>query len=764
MHQRWLARTALLAFAVTCLGWLVSRDFLGRVSTNALDLLPAGAEFPELALVREIANDAQARVVMIALRDPLASSVAPQDAATTLARSLRDSGQFEEALSLNETDSAAGIVRAVFARRMELLLPTWLSEKRAEFTQLPPPVTLSFADWLAEDSAERLQQALSRPDALAWQDAVRDDPLLLTVDLLSHLSAAGVEPPPGVALVWARSKASPLAEAGQAPVVRAIDEAFAQARADSPGLTLQWTGVHRLAKASRDRIHNEMTALNALSVSAVVGVTMLFLRRPWRVFHILPIVALSLLGAWTVTTAVFPQVHILVVVIGALLCGVAVDYGLHLLVPHTGASANPIRSVLRPLLASCFTTVLGFSLLLASELPLLRQMGVFVVAGLLSALVAALLYVTHLGGPVLEARPLASRALPLPRQRAVIGALGFVCAVSLFGIAQLTWRDDIRELEVPSPDLHREDRAVRALFGGGGARTLYLSHGNTLAEARAAFGEFREATADLPEPIHPTSLAEIFPTKADWQDSPRTMAELTRFPDGFGAALTARGFEVELFAPFFSAWNRFTERSPTRNHDYESLYHELQPLLQGPLGAALHLGSPPFWFISTTERPAEVTASGTLPVSQLETLNHVFARYRTSALTLSLVGAGLLAVSVLVLYRTKSVRILLIPTVACLLAFGGLGFAGAPLNLFHLLGAFLGLCLSYDYAIFSADQRSEQSTARPAIRLSALTTAASFGVLSFSAIPVISALGSTVTLLVLGAWVLVEILPTGGSR
>ena len=45
--------------------------------------------------------------------------------------------------------------------------------------------------------------------------------------------------------------------------------------------------------------------------------------------------------------------------------------------------------LLKPLLASCLTTVAGFSLLLFSELPFIRQLGVFVGAGLVSALVAA---------------------------------------------------------------------------------------------------------------------------------------------------------------------------------------------------------------------------------------------------------------------------------------------------------------------------------------------------------------------------------------
>jgi len=88
-----------------------------------------------------------------------------------------------------------------------------------------------------------------------------------------------------------------------------------------------------------------------------------------------------------------------------------------------------------------------------------------------------------------------------------------------------------------------------------------------------------------------------------------------------------------------------------------------------------------------------------------------------------------------------------------------LGLAGQTLNLFHLLGAFLGVCLSHNYAIFTAENTARGEEQPPSIRLSALTTAASFGILALSQIPVVKALGATVALIVLTALVAVELVP-----
>ena len=93
-----------------------------------------------------------------------------------------------------------------------------------------------------------------------------------------------------------------------------------------------------------------------------------------------------------------------------------------------------------------------------------------------------------------------------------------------------------------------------------------------------------------------------------------------------------------------------------------------------------------------------------MSVNQLESLNDLFTRYRWSALRLSLIGLGLVILSVFAIYPPRrGLRIALIPAGSCFFVFGVLGLMGSTLNLFHLLGAFLGVCLSHNYAIFSSD-------------------------------------------------------------
>jgi predicted exporter len=531
---------------------------------------------------------------------------------------------------------------------------------------------------------------------------------------------------------------------------------------------LRWTGVNRFAAASRARIESEIGLLNTGSLIAVLGVSCIFVRRIYKLLHLVPVILLSIAGAWTVSTIAFDRLHILVFVIGSLLSGVAIDYGFYIFMQPSlrpdETYGEKLRRLLKPLLASCLTTVIGFSLLLFSELPLIRQIGLFVSAGLLCALGAAMLYFAQLERPLLEGRQfggLGRRREDSPVRWVVCALFALMIAVALLGPLRLRWRDDVRQLDLPAKELHANDAALRTLFGESANRSLYLTHGSTLPEARRQLEEFLAYQAREAPGVAAASVGLLLPTEDDWRAVPKRLATLSSFAEDFRAALERRGFTAESFAPFFETWNDVRTRPPVT--DYGTLAEELRRTLTGPLALLSNTRTAPFWFLTVVERPAGPPPPAhlhTLGLQQLQSLNDLFARYRWSALRLSLVGLGLVVLSVFAIYPPRrGVRIALIPAGSCFFIFGVLGLSGQTLNLFHLLGAFLGVCLSHNYAIFSSDNAATGHAPPVPVRLSALCTAASFGVLGFSRIPVIHALGLTVALIVMTALLVVELEP-----
>jgi predicted exporter len=765
LRQPWIARLALAAFAAACLGWLLTLDYGRKISTDVLDLIPPDQGSPELGLVRDLAGNVQSRVLLFALADPATPGQPPVAAAHRFAAALGRSALIAEAVPLDDSSGPSRLGAAIFERRFTLLLPSWLGEREREFMSARLPRE-KFSPWLAERAAANLEAFLNRPEAVAMQEFIPRDPLLLVPQLLDQ--AQGIGSPAakaeGAALVWARINPSPLSDAGQAPVFAVIERAAAEARAASPGIVLQWTGVNRFAAASRARIEAEIKALNLVSLAAVVAVAALFVRRIWKLLHLAPVILCSLLGAWTVSTLVFPRLHILVFVIGSLLSGVAVDYGFYIymqpfLRPDETYSEK-LGRLMKPLLASCLTTVIGFSLLLWSDLPLIRQLGLFVSAGLLCALGAAMLYFAQLRRPFLEGRTFAP-----PRPAQPVGWLRVVAvlavAIAILGPWRLHWRDDIRELDIPSRELQANDAAVRAKFGDASDRAIYLTYGDTLPAARQHLADFLASVATADPGAKAASLGSIFPTEADWRAQPERLRDLGAFPADLRAALGRHGFSAESFEPFFEGWDGIDRGPPAGS--YPALYTDLEAALAGPLGQ-LYSPRPPLpWFMTLIDRPTGrpvPTALHTVSVDQLQSLDNLFTRYRWSALRLSLVGLALIIASVFAIYPLRGgLRIALIPAGSCFFVFGMLGLFGQTLNLFHLLGAFLGVCLSHNYSIFSSDTARARTPTPVPVRLSALCAAASFGVLGFSHIPVVHALGLTVALIVLTALAAIELEP-----
>jgi hypothetical protein len=246
---------------------------------------------------------------------------------------------------------------------------------------------------------------------------------------------------------------------------------------------------------------------------------------------------------------------------------------------------------------------------------------------------------------------------------------------------------------------------------------------------------------------------------------PSLLGRLRGFHAEFRAALDRHGFTPGSFDPFFEAWDR-VQRDPPSGA-YGGLYADFQRSVGGPLAALVGSHGPFSWFLTVVDGPAGPPPPGgfTIGINQLQSLNRLFTLYRWSALRLSLVGLGLVIASVFFIYPfRRGVRIAIIPAGSCFFVLGVLGLAGQSLNLFNLLGAFLGVCLSHNYAIFSSDQAAAGAEPPVSIRLSALCTAASFGVLACSRIPVVHALGMTVALIVMTSLTVVELEPLARAR
>jgi predicted exporter len=678
---------------------------------------------------------------------------------------------------MGDTAARDALGRELFENRFTLLFPIWLAERAAAHAT-SADATEEFSAWLARDTADALGRFLTTPEALALEELIPADPLLLMAGAVERLQGGLPLVQPEAAgetqraLVWARLAASPLSESGQAPAFAAIARAAESVGSGEAEIKVAYTGVNRFAAASRDRIEREVKWLNTLSLVAVLAVAFTFIRAVHRGLHLVPIVLLAMLGAWVTVTMAFDRLHIMVFVVGSLLAGVAIDYGFYLFMQPPAFAGEDywakVRRLAKPLLASCLTTVAGFALLLYSDFPFIRQLGVYVGSGLVCALVAAIVYLSTVRDSFLEARVFRDRPwLSDSVRRNLRRVLMAAALAALPGLAWISWKDDIRELEIPSAEIRLEDERIRALFGGQSDRTVFLTYGRDIVDARESLDRLDAwlRTADNGR-TRSLSLGAVVPTPGAHAAAVAFARQNPDFPARLRAALAEAGFESDAFAPFFEAYAAHAARAA--GPDLAATLTALPSKLTGPVGLLLHTDPPLSWFVTiVSNAPAELPPAdaSTVGSGQLVSLNRVFAQYRRSALWLSLTGLAIVGAGVFLTYGLRDgARIFAIPCGACLCIFGVFGWLGHPLNMFHLLGAFLGVCLTHNYSIFSATSALRGERPPVSVRMSAFTTAAAFGVLALSGIPVVRALGLTVSLMVLLALLVIELEHLSGLR
>lgn len=220
------------------------------------------------------------------------------------------------------------------------------------------------------------------------------------------------------------------------------------------------------------------------------------------------------------------------------------------------------------------------------------------------------------------------------------------------------------------------------------------------------------------------------------------------------------GFEAEAFSPFFEQLRIWLSPSAPA---YDERLARIATALDGPSGFLLR-GGPHGWFflVSAPEDKIPVDwnpPSGAVSTAQIGTLNQLFSKYRRTAWRLSGISLLIIAGGIILAYGFgPGAATLVLPCLAWAWGMGVLAGTASPLSLFHVLGGFLGFCVALDYGLFFRHARETGRALPRSIRASAATTLSAFGVLSFSTIPAVAALGLSVFLVVFAALLMAEIL------
>ncbi len=768
--NRWRAAAAVWAAVSLSLALVLALHVSRGLSfeTSLLALLPADAQRPlvEKAVARMAEAGSRHAVMLVGHRDPAQAGLAADAAARRL------SGQkgIAHVLAKIDADGAGQARDFYFPWRYRMLS----AAQRSRLSREPDAALLG-------RTVEQLFSPIG-PPRLA---PLESDPFgLFSEGLLEAAGRSALRFADGrlvvsqgdttwvVILVDLAEDAMSIAE--QQTLLATFDLATADAKDAGAESVLRAGFLFHAAKAARQALWE----ISTIGLGSLLGILVL-MALAFRSLKPLALVLLPILvgcvAALGASLLLFEKVHLLTLVFGTSIIGVAVDYGILFVSGCTTDepwdAGDQRRQILPAVALAVVTSLLAYAALAAMPLPILRQMGLFTMIGLISAWLTAMLWVPLLATNMPRASGDAVSGLLLACRRAwprvessrpLAVALAAGAVLSLVGISRLRADDDLKQLYSSSPETVRQQEKVQKLMRLPSAGQFFLVSApdeQALLEREEALTDELEAPASIAGLTGFTAVSQYAPSlKRQEADAALQRRRLYR-PGALAEKLFAR-----LESPEVAALSRRQASAKTA---------PLVPAawLDAPLSTPfrplwLHEEGAPWASVVTFSGDLDAAAvqrlialagrhEGVEFVDRLASLSALMGRLRLTISRLMLGGYAVISALLFLRYRGEAWRVLLPTVLACLGTAGLFGFLGLNCNLFCVFGLLLSLDMGVDYGIYMHDRGSgDFRVALLSTSLAAMTALLSFGLLALSRTPALNIFGLTVLLAISGSWLL----------
>lgn len=626
---------------------------------------------------------------------------------------------------------------------------------------------------------------MSSPFAAWLEEWLPRDPTLETLHLASQWQPA--TEPRRIEEVWfsAAGRQALLLVATRAPAfdpdrqtrsLARLFEEFALARGTSPA-TLTVSGSGYFSSVIKNRTQSEATLFGGIATIALVMLMWLAYRRlRFALLGALPLLSAALAGLLAVALS-FESVHGITLAFGFTLIGVAQDYPLHLF-SHLRVGQHPVetaRSVWPPLQTGVASTCIAYLAFLMSGVVGLAQLACLTVTGLAVAALTTRFLLPHVIGTVsIDSAQSAwldrlnAGIDRLPRPYVLLALIPLACGTALVSGTQPFWQSDLSRLTPVPAELLRQDAQLRRELATPDLRHLLVASG---ASEQAVLERLEFLEPALQRTVTDGTIGSFDHAAHYLPSAKRQLARRAALPDTarlremVSASTQAQPFEATLFQPFIDDVARASALPPLT----------LAALAGTPL--ALRVGSGLFqrdgqWHAivsfydvrdpAALEFSFERIAATTFIDLKAASEELVAAQRSQILMCLEIAAVLLVAVLWLALRRPQRVLRVLTPMVlTTLIIVAVLRASGESLSLFHLISLVLAAGLGLDYALFfehAADDADKQRRTLHALLVCSVSTLLVFALLALSTVPVLAAIGITVSIGVISNFALAALL------
>ncbi len=704
-----------------------------QLETDLLKLLPVGER--DEAAERALANlsEQASKQVVVVLKGPHAGD---------------DARDFDAALDKERLtaiplpdDAQSALLDTLLPFRDRLLTPAqvrWLEGETGEalteraLLQLQQPVSYRLGDF-------------------------RDDPLQLFPEFLKdRAQSSPVRPINGqlragdAVLLRYQVKGSGMALGSDPVLADALGAAKAAVKHEDTKVIIG--GVPLFAESASVQANAEVNVIGTGSLLAILLVMFLAFRSPRPLILVVLSVSTGVAAGLSACALVFGKVHLMTLIFGASLVGVAEDYGIHYFAARQSrpqVERHELLELLKPgLFLAMITSVAGYVMLAITPMPGLRQVALFSAAGLGGAFLTVIAFFPFLDAgkvrPTRFSRVWAATRDRWPELRGVklVAVLTLTLLFAGVGLMKLTPQDDVRALQASPPHLLAAQKEIAETIGLPSPAQFFVVRGASEGERLANEEALREKLDGL---VLNGALSR-YEALSQWVPSPaRQTANVATYAQARGKVLDGLKDELDGEAPPY----------------IESTELKLDTVLATPLGAALKalklddahvvmLHGP------TREALPQFAELDELPgvrfIDRTGEISSLMRRWRVGMTELLVLGYAVIFAALWWRFKRRAWRALLPTAVTSLVALGVVGYLGEPFSLFHVLALWLLLGMGVDYGIFLLEHPDDGGEAWLAVGLGAVSTLLSFGLLAISSTQAIHAFGVTLGIGIALVW------------
>lgn len=662
-------------------------------------------------------------------------------------------------------------------------------------------LTAPQAEALASQNIESLLEAataqLYNAFSYANSNLLAQDPLLLfPANLLALAPSSKVRASQGIllanqgdnvaAVVMAKGQESAFNPNAQLAQMTALTLGLDAVKQSYPDITLLKAGALFHAIAATQTAKSEISILGLASLLGVIALVWLAFRSVMPLLLAIVTISSGLLLAVTFTLSVFGELHLLTLVFGTSLIGIAIDYSFHFYCERLSDSERSAKATVAyifPTVTLAFiTSALAYVGIGLAPFPGMQQVAIFCAAGLLGAYLTLILAYPLLAGSRLPSgsRPLALAGKYLANLTQLSNRLTTPLGMGLFalvivvwclvGVTKLTVDDDIRHLQQSPASVTEPENQLRQLLSGGTDNQFLLVRApseEALLQQLERVSPILDTAIANQELGNYVSLSRYLPSHQRQDTAYRLQGEI--YQTQLDTVLTTLGLDEnlkpELQASYLAAKDQYI--APADFFKLES-GKQLAPLWLAPNGKAtdydaLNDGGTINDGGASAEHGAIVLLGGIQQIDALKArfahdesvqlidkvadISAVMGHYRLLTLKLLALALGIALLLFSLNFGIKKAAIVIaVPALAALLTLATLGLTGSPLSLFHALALILVFGIGIDYSLFFASAQNHGKAVMMAVFMSACSTLLAFGLLAFSQTQAIHYFGLTLSL------------------